>query len=59
VPTLILHGDADRIPAPNASSRRQAKLLKNVKVSELPGGLHDVLWTHADQINAELLGFLA
>jgi non-heme chloroperoxidase len=58
VPTLILHGDADRILPPDASSRRQAKMIKNVKYVELPGGPHGVLWTHADRINAELLSFL-
>ena len=59
VPTLILHGDADRILPPDATSRRQAKQIKNVKYVELPGGGHGVLWTHADQINAELVKFLA
>ena len=59
VPTLILHGDADRILPPDATSRRQAKMIKNVKFVELPGGPHGVLWTHADQINKELLSFLA
>jgi non-heme chloroperoxidase len=59
VPTLILHGDADRILPPDATSRRQAKQIKNVKYVELPGGPHGVLWTHADQINAELVKFLA
>jgi pimeloyl-ACP methyl ester carboxylesterase len=59
VPTLILHGDADRILPPDATSRRQAKMIKNVKSVELPGGPHGVLWTHADQINAELVKFLA
>ena len=58
VPTLILHGDADRILPPDATSRRQAKMIKNVKSVELPGGPHGVLWTHADQINAELVKFL-
>jgi non-heme chloroperoxidase len=58
VPTLILHGDADRILPPDATSRRQAKQIKNVKYVELPGGPHGVLWTHADQINAELVKFL-
>ena len=58
VPTLILHGDADRILPPDASSRRQAKMLKHVKYVELPGGPHGVLWTHADRINAELVSFL-
>jgi len=58
VPTLILHGDADRILPPDASSRRQAKMIKNVKFVELPGGPHGVLWTHADRINSELVSFL-
>lgn len=59
VPTLILHGDADRILPPAASSRRQAKMIKNVRFVELAGGPHGVLWTHAEQINAELVRFLA
>ena len=58
VPTLIIHGDADRILPPDATSRRQAKMIKNVKFVELPGGPHGVLWTHADQVNDELLSFL-
>jgi len=59
VPTLILHGDADRILPADASSRRQAKLIKNVTFVELKGGPHGVLWTHAEQVNAELLKFLS
>ena len=59
VPTLILHGDADRILPPDATSRRQAKLIKNVTFVELPGGPHGVLWTHADRINSELVRFLS
>src|SRR5882724_5168103 len=59
VPTLILHGDADRILAPDASSRRQAKMIKNVRFVELKGGPHGVLWTHAEEVNSELVKFLA
>ena len=59
VPTLILHGDADRILPPDATSRRQVKMIKHAKLVELPGGSHGVLWTHADQINSELVRFLA
>jgi non-heme chloroperoxidase len=58
VPTLILHGDADRILPPEATSRPQAKLIRNAKLVELTGGPHGVLWTHADQINSELVRFL-
>jgi len=59
VPTLILHGDADRILPPDATSRRQARMIKNCKLVELAGGPHGVLWTHAEQINKELVSFLS
>jgi len=59
VPTLLLHGDADRILPPDATSRRQAKLIKDVKFVELKDGPHGVLWTHAEQVNAQLVSFLA
>jgi non-heme chloroperoxidase len=59
VPTLILHGDADRILPADATSRRQAKLIKDVRSVEIKGGPHGLLWTHAEEINAELVKFLA
>jgi pimeloyl-ACP methyl ester carboxylesterase len=59
VPTLILHGDADRILPPDATSRRQAKMIKDVKSVELKGGPHGVLWTHGEQVSEELVKFLA
>jgi len=58
VPTLLLHGDADRILPPDATSRRQATMIKNVKFVELKNGPHGVLWTHAEQVNRELVDFL-
>ena len=58
VPTLILHGDADRILPPDATSRRQAKMIKNVKYVEIKGGSHGITWTRAEEINAELVRFL-
>jgi pimeloyl-ACP methyl ester carboxylesterase len=59
VPTLILHGDADRILPPDATARRQAKMIKGATFVELPGGPHGVLWTHAERVNAELVSFVA
>jgi len=58
VPTLIMHGDADRVLPPDATSRRQARMIKDVKFVELQGGPHGVLWTHADRVNSELVSFL-
>ena len=59
VPTLIIHGDADRILPPDATSRRQAKMIKHVKFAEIAGGPHGLCWTHADRVNAELVSFVA
>jgi hypothetical protein len=34
-------------------------MIKNARSVELKGGPHGVLWTHAEQINSELVKFLA
>ena len=59
LPTMIIHGDDDRILPPDATSRRQAKMIKNVKYVEIKGGSHGMTWTRAEEINTELLRFLA
>ena len=58
VPTLIIHGDADRILPPDATSRRQARMIKHAEYAEIAGGPHGLCWTHADRVNAELLPFV-
>ncbi len=59
VPTMMIHGDDDRILPADATSRRQAKMIKNVKYVEIKGGSHGITWTRAEEINAELVPFLA
>jgi non-heme chloroperoxidase len=59
IPTMIMHGDDDRILPADATSRRQAKMIKNVKFIEIAGGSHGLPWTHAEEINAELVKFLS
>ena len=59
LPTMIIHGDDDRILPADATSRRQAKMIKNVKYVEIKGGSHGMTWTRAEEINAELVTFLA
>jgi non-heme chloroperoxidase len=58
VPTLVMHGDADRILPIAASGLRTAKLIKGARLSVVKGGPHCITWTHADEVNAELTGFL-
>jgi non-heme chloroperoxidase len=58
VPTLVMHGDADRIVPIKASGARTAKLIKGARFVEVKGGPHAIGWTHAEIVNAELLKFL-
>jgi non-heme chloroperoxidase len=58
VPTLVIHGDADRILPISASGLRTAKLIKGARLSVVKDGPHCVAWTHAEIVNAELVAFL-
>ena len=58
VPTLVIHGDADRILPMAATGQRTAKLIKGARLAVIEGGPHGLLWTHADQVTRELLDFL-
>jgi len=59
LPTLIIHVNDDRILPAEVTSRRQAKMIKSVKSIEIKGGSHGLLWTRAEEINTELVGFLS
>ncbi len=58
VPTLIIHGDADRILPITATANPLSKAVKGARKVVIEGGPHGLTWTHADQVNTELLGFL-
>jgi non-heme chloroperoxidase len=58
VPTLVIQGDADRILPITASGLRTAKLIKGARLSVVKDGPHCITWTHAEQVNGELLEFL-
>jgi non-heme chloroperoxidase len=57
VPTLLIHGEDDQIVPINLSSRKSAKLIKEVVELYYPGLPHGLTATHADLINRELLSF--
>lgn len=59
VPALILHGTADRILPIDATAREFRKRLPDADYIELEGAPHGLLWTHAEEVNAALLTFLA
>src|SRR6266478_2442773 len=58
VPTLVIHGDADRIVPFAASGVRTAKLIKSARLAVVKDGPHCISWTHAEQVNRELVEFL-
>jgi len=58
VPTLVIQGDADRILPIAATGRRTAKLIKGARQVVVRDGPHCIPWTHAEEVNAELLSFL-
>jgi pimeloyl-ACP methyl ester carboxylesterase len=58
VPTLILHGAADRILPVAGQGRRLHAALPHAEYVEIDGGAHVVHVTHAAEVNRELLAFL-
>jgi non-heme chloroperoxidase len=58
VPTLVMQGDADRILPITASGLRIAKLIKGSRLVVVKDGPHCITWTHAAEVNSELVNFL-
>ncbi len=58
VPTLILHGTADRILSVQGQGRRMHAALPAAHYVEIDGGPHVLCVTHAREVNRELLTFL-
>lgn len=59
VPTLIIHGTADRILPIDGQGRRLHAALPAATYVEIEGGPHLGVVTHAEEINTALLSFLA
>ena len=58
-PTLIVHGDADRIVPIDISGKKAAALIAGSRYEVLAGAPHGFAATHAAELNAILLDFLA
>jgi non-heme chloroperoxidase len=59
VPVLVVHGTEDRILPYPATAARLPALLDDVELVAIEGGPHNIAWTHPDEVNRALLGFLA
>jgi pimeloyl-ACP methyl ester carboxylesterase len=58
VPTLIIHGDADRTLPIDGTSRPLHQAIRGSRLSVIEGAPHGLLTTHADEVNKLLVEFL-
>jgi non-heme chloroperoxidase len=58
IPTLIVHGTADRILPIDATGRPFSAAFPEAEYVEIEGAPHGMLWTHAAEVNAVLLPFV-
>jgi non-heme chloroperoxidase len=61
VPTLVVHGTADRIlPFEATAARlRDENVIADLTVVEVENGPHNIGWTHPEETNAAMLEFLS
>lgn len=58
VPTLVMHGDSDRIVPFSAAGARTAKMIPGAKLVVVKNGPHNIAWTYPDEVNPALVNFL-
>jgi non-heme chloroperoxidase len=59
VPILMIQGDDDNVlPYPKTGARLSG-MIGNLQADVIENGPHAICWTHADQVNAALLKFMA
>ncbi len=59
VPMLVIQGDQDNVLPYPKTGQRLPGMIKNLQMDVIEGGPHAICWTHAEQVNAALLKFLA
>lgn len=59
IPTLIIHGNKDRILPFKSTAVPLSEKLKEAQFVEINGGPHGLIWTHAEEVNQEILKFLS
>lgn len=58
VPTLIIHGDADKIVPIEVSGNRTAKMIPHAKYTVYEDAPHGLFITEKDQLNVDLINFI-
>ncbi len=58
VPTLIIHGDADKTVPIDASGKRTAQMVPNNQYLVYNGEPHGLFYTQKDRLNSDLIAFI-
>ncbi|MEO3750476.1 alpha/beta hydrolase [Streptomyces sp. B6B3] len=58
VPTLLVHGTADRILPYESTAKRLPPLIKDLTAVTVDDGPHNIAWTHPEIVNPALLDFV-
>jgi peroxiredoxin len=58
LPTLVIHGEQDRIVPLEVSGKRSAVLIKGARLEVIRGAPHGLTATHGDRVTELLAGFL-
>lgn len=58
IPTLIIHGDADKTVPIEASANRTAGLIEGCNYVIYEGAPHGLFYTHRERLNADLVSFI-
>jgi non-heme chloroperoxidase len=59
VPMLMIQGDEDNVLPYPKTGKRLPGMVGNLQADVIEGGPHAICWTHAGQVNAGLLKFMA
>jgi len=58
LPTLVIHGDDDQVVPLEATGKLAAAAVPGAQLKVYAGAPHALCFTHKDQLNLDLLGFL-
>jgi len=58
VPTLVIHGDADKTVPIDASGARTAKMIPGSQYLVYEGAPHGLFYTHKEKLNQDLISFI-
>lgn len=59
IPTLVIHGDNDKIVPIEVSGKKAMDFLKHGELKVISGGSHGLAFTHPDQLNSAITAFIS